>query len=114
MAEKQKMLDLLFREGFLPDHVPKSAEHLPELTGELHNAIVGFLASTPSRLMVLGEEDFTKQPEQQNLPGTTTEYPNWRHKTRFTLEELSTSSLAKDFAAMYRGWLEKTGRLNRN
>jgi 4-alpha-glucanotransferase len=114
IGEKQKMLDLLFREGFLADYVPKSAEQIPELTGELHNAIVGFLASTPSRLMVLGEEDFMKQPDQQNLPGATTEYPNWRHKTRFTLEELSTSDLAKDFAAMYRGWLEKTGRLNRN
>lgn len=112
-AEKQKMLDLLFREGLLPDSVPRSADQIPELTGELHNAIVGFLASTPSRMMVLGEEDLMKQPDQQNLPGTTAEYPNWRHKTRFTIEELSTSKLAKDFAAMYRGWLERTGRLNR-
>jgi 4-alpha-glucanotransferase len=112
-AEKQKMLDLLFREGLLPDYVPKSADQIPELTGELHNAIVGFLALTPSRMMVLGEEDLMKQPDQQNLPGTTGEYPNWRHKTRFTIEELWTSQLAKDFAAMYRGWLERTGRLNR-
>ena len=28
-------------------------------------------------------EDFTKETEQQNLPGSTAEYPNWRHKTRF-------------------------------
>ena len=62
--------------------------------------------------MVLSEEDLTKQLDQQNLPGTTAEYPNWRHKTRFTVEELQANHEPKDFAAMYRAWLVRTGRLN--
>ena len=49
----------------------------------------------------------------QNLPGTTAEYPNWRHKTRFTVEEMLRGLRADDYGGMYRQWLERTGRLNR-
>jgi 4-alpha-glucanotransferase len=109
MADKQRMLDALFAEGLLPKGSPRMAADYPELTGELHNAITGFLARTPSMLMLLSEEDLMKQCDQQNLPGTCEQYPNWRHKTRFELEELGRSP-AKDFAAMYRGWLTNSGR----
>jgi 4-alpha-glucanotransferase len=108
--EKQKMLDLLFASGLLPDSVPRTASQLPELTGELHNAVIGFLASTPSLLLVVNQEDLTKEPEQQNLPGTTWQYPNWSRKMRFTIEELRTAQVARDFAAMFRHWVARTGR----
>jgi 4-alpha-glucanotransferase len=113
-GEKQKIIEILHETGLLPPGYTRNAADLPNLTGELHNAIVGFLASTPSTLMVLGEEDLVKQEDQQNLPGTTAEYPNWRHKTRFTVEEMLHSRAARDFAAMYHTWLERTGRLNRD
>ncbi len=112
VREKQKILDLLFQNGLLPSYHGRNAAYIPELTPELHYAIVGFLASTPSALMLLSEEDLMKQQHQQNLPGTTEQYPNWRHKTRFTVEELRTNKLAKDFSKMYRDWLVKTGRAN--
>ena len=112
MREKQKILDLLFQTGMLPSHHPRNAAAIPELTGNLHYAIVGFLASTPSALMLLSEEDLMKQPDQQNLPGTTAQYPNWRHKTRFTVEGLRSDKEAKDFTGMYRNWLARTGRGN--
>ncbi len=110
--EKQKLLDLLKDRRLLPDWFPRDQAQVPELTGELHNAVVGFLASTPSKLMVLNQEDLLKQVEQQNLPGSTTEYPNWRHKMKCTLEELWTKPEVHDFTQMFRGWLERTGRLN--
>ncbi len=113
-GEKQKIVEVLHEAGLLPPGYTWNAAELPRLTGELHSAVVGFLASTPSALMVLGEEDLVKQEDQQNLPGTTAEYPNWRHKTRFTVEEMLDSRPAGDFAAMYHHWLERTGRLNRN
>jgi 4-alpha-glucanotransferase len=112
LREKQKLLDLLFELKLLPDWFPRDAAQVPELVGELHNAIVGFLASTPSKLMVLNQEDLLKQTEQQNLPGSTTEYPNWRRKMKCTVEELWTSGEIRDFALMFRAWLERTGRLN--
>jgi 4-alpha-glucanotransferase len=111
--DKQRMLDALFAAGLLPDWFPRSAAEIPELTGELHNAVIGFLAKTPSMLLLVNQEDLTKETEQQNLPGSTWQYPNWRRKMQFTVEELRYSGLAHDFAAMFRHWLERTGRSSR-
>jgi 4-alpha-glucanotransferase len=110
MAEKQKMLDLLRELHLLPDWFPGDVRAVHELTGELHNAIVGFLAETPSQLFVLNQEDLFKDTEQQNLPGTTAESPNWRHKMKYKLEELGTPALA-GYSRMFRAWLERTGRI---
>ncbi len=110
--EKQKLLDLLRDLHLLPEWLPRNASEIPELTGELHNAIVGFLASTPSKLMVLNQEDLLKETEQQNLPGSTAEYPNWRRKMKCPVEELWKSEEVLAFTSMFRGWLERTGRVN--
>jgi len=109
-ADKQRILDALFEAGLLPEWFPRRAEEVPELTGELHNAVIGFLAKTPSMLLLVNQEDLTKETEQQNLPGSTWQYPNWRRKMQFTVEELRYSGLAHDFAAMFRAWVERTGR----
>ncbi len=109
-AEKQRMLDAFWREGLLPEWFPRNAADLPELTGELHNAAIGYLARTPSQLLLVNQEDLTKETEQQNLPGSTWQYPNWRRKMRFSIEELQHERLAHDFAAMFRHWLQETGR----
>lgn len=109
-ADKQRILDALFQAGLLPEWFPRRAEEIPELTGELHNAVIGFLAKTPSMLLLVNQEDLTKETEQQNLPGSTWQYPNWRRKMQFTVEELRYSGLAHDFAAMFRNWVERTGR----
>ena len=112
-AEKQKMLDVLHRLKLLPEWFPRTASQIPELTGELHNAVIGFLALTPSRLMLVNQEDLTKETAQQNLPATTWQYPNWSRKMRFTVEQLSRDRAALDFTAMFRNWLVRTGRMNR-
>jgi 4-alpha-glucanotransferase len=111
-ADKQKMLDAFFALRLLPDSFPAKAGDVRDFTGELHNAAVGFLALTPSMLMVLNQEDLFKEEDQQNLPGTTEQYPNWRHKTRYSVEELATDQLARDCTRMFRHWLERTSRLN--
>jgi 4-alpha-glucanotransferase len=108
-AEKRRMVEALIRDGFLPPETPREVAEWSELTGELHNAVIGYLVSTPCRLMLLNQEDLTKETEQQNLPGTTWQYPNWQRKMRLSLEELPA---AHDFARMFRNWLERTGRLN--
>ena len=108
--DKQRMLDLLSRLRLLPPDFPRVAAELPELTGELHNAIIGFLALTPSMLMLVNQEDLTKEVAQQNLPGTTSQYPNWSRKMKFSVEQLSTEKAARDFTTMFRNWLIRTGR----
>jgi 4-alpha-glucanotransferase len=113
-AEKQKVLDLLRSLGLLPEYVPDTAALVPEITGELHNAVIGFLALTPSQLLAVNQEDLTKEVAQQNLPATTWQYPNWSRKMKFSLEELRTEPVARDFVAMFRNWLVRTGRVNRS
>ena len=110
--EKQKILDLLFQLGLLPQHLPREASAYPELTGELHNAVVGFLAETPAQLLAINQEDLTKEPAQQNLPGTTWQYPNWCRKMRYTVEQLQSDSEARSYTAMFRNWILRSGRKN--
>ncbi len=106
--EKQRMLDCLHSEGLLISSYPRQASEIPELDGALHNAIVAFLAQTPSALLLLNQEDLTKETEQQNLPGSTSQYPNWRRKMRLRLEELKTG--AAGATLMFRHQLERTQR----
>ncbi|HLJ77596.1 MAG TPA: 4-alpha-glucanotransferase, partial [Acidobacteriaceae bacterium] len=111
-VEKQKMLDVLFHEGLLNPALPRSAAAYPELTGELHHAVAGFLALTPSQLLAINQEDLTKETAQQNLPGTTWQYPNWGRKMRFTVEQLKHNVEAHNYTVMFRDWIEKAGRTN--
>jgi 4-alpha-glucanotransferase len=108
-AEKQRMLDILFEMGLMPANRPRQASAYPELTGDLHNAVVGFLAMTPSQLLAINQEDLTKEPAQQNRPGTTWQYPNWGRKMRYTVEELRTDETARNFAVLCRNWLAWSG-----
>jgi 4-alpha-glucanotransferase len=107
--EKQKMLDVLFRLGLLRADLPRQANAYPELTPDLHNAIVGFLARTPSELLAINQEDLTKEVHQQNLPGSTWQYPNWGRKMRFTVEELRGPEAA-GYTRMFADWLNRSDR----
>ncbi|HLK49570.1 MAG TPA: 4-alpha-glucanotransferase, partial [Bryobacteraceae bacterium] len=110
--DKQKMLDALFRAGLLAEHLPHAAGDYPQLSDELHHAIAGFLALTPSQLLAINQEDITREVEQQNLPGTTWQYPNWRRKMRFRIEELHSDPQAVALTETFRQWIVKSGRAN--
>ena len=47
-----------------------------------------YLADAPSRLLVVSIEDVLGVTEQVNLPGTTDQHPNWRHRLPVRLEDL--------------------------
>ena len=108
--DKQNLLDALHAASLLPAAYPRNADDVPELTPELHCAIIGYLARTPSVLWLVNQEDLTKEPCQQNLPGTTERYPNWRRKMRWSIADLQNLPEARDCAAMIRNWVESTGR----
>lgn len=107
--EKQSMLDVLHEENLLPPQYPHNAAEVPELDGELHNAVIGFLAQVPSMILLLNQEDFTKETEQQNLPGSTAQYPNWQRKMKVKIEELR-SPAVEGYTRMFRDQLTRTGR----
>jgi 4-alpha-glucanotransferase len=108
--DKQNLLDALFAADLLPKDYPRAADAIPELTGELHYAIAGYMAGTPCMLWLVNQEDMTKEPAQQNLPGTTVEYPNWSRKMLWSVEDLNSLDAARDSAAMLRNWADRTGR----
>src|SRR5947208_14409023 len=103
------MLDVLHEEQLLLHWYPRDAAQMPEVDGDLHNAVVGYLAQVPSMILLLNQEDFTKETQQQNLPGSTAQYPNWQRKMKATIEELN-SPVWEPFAAMFRHQLVRTGR----
>jgi 4-alpha-glucanotransferase len=50
---------------------------------------IGFLLSTPCVLAVVNQEDLTGETEQQNLPGSTWQHPNWRRKMKVAVEDFA-------------------------
>jgi 4-alpha-glucanotransferase len=48
------------------------------------------LAASPARMVLVNLEDLWHETEPQNVPGTSTERPNWQKKARFSFEEFST------------------------
>ena len=109
--DKQRMLDALSRCGLLPVNYPLDARKVNELDQPLHRAIIAFLSSTPSMLMLINQEDLTWETNQQNLPGTTSQYPNWGRKMRWTLEELETDPEAVAAARGMKEQLRSTHRV---
>jgi 4-alpha-glucanotransferase len=107
--EKQAILDLLHSEHLLPAHYTRNASSLNWLDGDLHNAVIGFLGRVPSSILLLNQEDFSKETAQQNLPGSTSEYPNWQRKMRVPVNELSGANAAP-YSAMFRHHLTSNGR----
>jgi len=87
-ADKQRLLRALRRAGLLPPGIPADPERLPEMTEELCLAVYRYLAMTPSKLLTVNLDDILGTAEQQNLPSTIDEYPNWRQKAPYTMEEL--------------------------
>ena len=87
MRDRGRLLDALAREGLLPDGTPQDASAVPVLTPALAVAVQVYLARTPAALFVVQPEDVFGVREQANLPGTTTEHPNWRHKLPVALED---------------------------
>ena len=62
-------------------------------TGDGHTdssvAVHAAIASSPCRLAVLQIEDALGVIEQANIPGTTTEHPNWRRRLPVALDNLA-------------------------
>jgi 4-alpha-glucanotransferase len=55
-----------------------------------HDDPIAFVLSTPCSLAVINQEDLTGETDQQNLPASTWQYPNWRRKMKVAVEELGT------------------------
>lgn len=77
-ALKESFLALLRRRGLLREAESDERSVL--------RACLAFLSATRARVVQVGLEDLWSETRPQNVPGTSEEHPNWRRKTRHTLE----------------------------
>jgi 4-alpha-glucanotransferase len=66
---------------------------------ELREAVLAYLAQSESALMEVRLEEVFGVLEQQNLPGTKKEHPNWRVKLPLTLEQMEQNPAPARLAA---------------
>lgn len=64
-----------------------------------------FLAASPAETVLVTLEDLWSEERSQNVPGTSTERPNWRRKARRTIEDICSD---QQLAAWLRGAMERT------
>jgi 4-alpha-glucanotransferase len=63
--------------------------------------VIAFLASTPSRLLMVSVEDALGLIDQVNVPGTVAEHPNWRRKVPIDLEDLEDQPMLKNLCKIF-------------
>jgi 4-alpha-glucanotransferase len=79
--------------------VSQVERHVPP---DSFGGVASYLAATPAQLVMVSAEDMLDFVEQVNIPGTTTEHPNWRHKLPLDVqrwgEDETWASVASAFA----------------
>jgi 4-alpha-glucanotransferase len=64
--------------------------HLPDETAPLDVAVAAYrqMAHGRPRIVLVSMEDALAVHERPNVPGTTTEFPNWRNALPIPIEEI--------------------------
>jgi (1->4)-alpha-D-glucan 1-alpha-D-glucosylmutase len=100
--ERDKELLLKILIPCLPEgHVPET-ELLREMSPGLVLAVHRFLCRTTSRMVAVSLDDTLGVLDQQNMPGTEHEHPNWRQRTPVSLDEIFGDETARALARMFR------------
>jgi 4-alpha-glucanotransferase len=74
-------------------HQLAEVTHAPEGTSAIDVAVTAYaaLAACPSRIVLVSLEDALGVSERPNVPGTTTEFPNWRLALPAPLDEIESA-----------------------
>lgn len=110
IEHKAKIIERLVRDNVLPAEVAHHAWESKTPTDELHKAALSFILKTPCQLAIVSLEDLMLDTRQQNLPGTTSEHPNWVTKTKFSVEELKSHPEAVRMASKFKKLVVDSGR----
>jgi 4-alpha-glucanotransferase len=95
--QRQLLLDALIHNALMPEGFSHNQADYPTnepLPTPIINAIQQFLAASPAKLHMVQLEDGLGITTQLNMPGTTTQHPNWRRKLPVSLEVALNASLA--------------------
>jgi 4-alpha-glucanotransferase len=77
---KKALTRFLKAQGFLKSSKPGAQEVV--------RALLAWLKSSPSEIVLVNLEDLWLETRPQNVPGTWSERPNWRRKARLSLEQI--------------------------
>lgn len=108
--DQRLILQALQAHRMLPDSFFGQGPGVPAMTPELCRAIYRYLSVSPSKIVLVSLDDVAGTMDQQNLPGTVSEYPNWMQKCQLSLEEIAADPRWQDFADMFRqtrAWIDK-------
>ena len=97
--DKQRVVELLRREGLLAASPDPDAPMPPLLAGAVH----ALIARTPAALALVQADDLAGETHAVNLPGTDRERPNWRRRLRLEVDALFGSPIADATKAALRG-----------
>ncbi|MBW1990986.1 MAG: 4-alpha-glucanotransferase [Deltaproteobacteria bacterium] len=75
--DRENLLEALARRGLLPGLPAAGSPTCPE---EVRFGVLEYLGQSAAALVEVRLEEVFGLPDQQNLPGTITEYPNWRRR----------------------------------
>lgn len=100
--DKALILSTLKSQGILPHDSPSEPKMVPQMTPDLCLAIYRFLALTPCKLLLVSLDDIIGTLDQQNMPGTVDEHPNWVQKSPLSLEEIISDKRFIDLSEMLR------------
>lgn len=89
---EQKVADERIKRGKIRKTVTKFVkrrypEKYPKIS-DIVRVLLNYIAVSPAWLEMINLEDLWLDTQPHNIPGTTSEYPNWRKKHRLSLEEL--------------------------
>jgi 4-alpha-glucanotransferase len=87
LSDKQAILNSLHGHGALPVGHSTDAVHTG-MHDALNHALQRHMARGNSAMLSLQLEDWLDMADPVNVPGTSTEYPNWQRKLTHTLEEI--------------------------
>ena len=97
VRDRELLIDVLRGKGLITDAESPDGP----MTEELCEAIYRYLALTPCRMLLVSLDDVIGTIEQQNLPGTVNEHPNWKQKTPLTIgESITIKRLTNLFEAL--------------
>ena len=88
--DKWRLLQALANEALLPEKIDIDRLDDVEFTDELASAIHAYLARSSACLLLVQLDDLAGEERQVNLPGTSSQYPNWRRRLTESLEAIAT------------------------
>jgi 4-alpha-glucanotransferase len=89
VADRERLLDAMAAAGVRPRWPVDQFE--PDFSGAVH----AYLAATQAALVAVQAEDLLDMSDPVNVPGTSTEYPNWRRKLDADLAAIITGPNAQ-------------------